>query len=506
MRTETSALEAAFSPETFRSQGHALVDRLADHLKAALAREMPQTQPWKEPEANLADWPADFSEGPGADFLPFVESFLRDSIRLHHPRYMGHQVSAPLPMAALLDFAAALLNNSMAVYEMGPAGTALEINVVKWMGKKLGLGENCGGILTSGGTLGTLTALLAARQAKSGFDAWNEGVGAKNLAVIASEQCHYCATRAVKVMGLGSGGFVAAATDGRFRMTRDSLKDALARAKAEGKTAFAVVASACSTSTGSFDPIDEIADVCRDEGLWLHVDGAHGAAAILSEKHRSLLEGVERADSVVWDAHKMSMMPSLITAVIFKNDADSYKAFAQQAPYLLSAYEPQANANKRESHTSTKRELRTNFDKTAKAGRFNQAERSYECTKRSMSLKLYGSLKLLGTRVFSDHIDATFDLARSFASMIRDSSDFELAVAPQANIVCFRHVPEGNSDHDALNATIRRRLLEDGRFYIVQTKLQSGLYLRVTFMNAFTTTADLEELLETIRSLGGIER
>lgn len=479
MQNAPSPLNEAFSPETFRSQGHALVDRLADHLKSAFARELAQAQPWKEPEANLSDWPADFDTAPRADFMPFIEAFLRDSIRLHHPRYMGHQVSAPLPMAALLDLAAALLNNSMAVYEMGPAGTAMEVNVVKWMGEKLGLGKNSGGIITSGGTLGTLTALLAARQAQAGFDVWNEGVGANNLAVIASEQCHYCASRAVKVMGLGSGGFIAASTDGQFRMTAGTLKDAFARAEAEGKKVFAVVASACSTSTGSFDPIDDIADVCRNKGVWLHVDGAHGAAAILSDKYRHLLKGVERADSVVWDAHKMSLMPSLVTAVIFKNNDDSYKAFAQQAPYLL--------------------------DKTAKAGRFNQAERSYECTKRSMSLKLYGSLKLLGTRVFSDHVDATFDLARSFSSMIRDSSDFELAVAPQANIVCFRHVPEGESDPDALNAAIRRRLLEDGRFYIVQTQLPRGLYLRVTLMNPFTTTADLEELLEKIRNLGRIK-
>lgn len=471
---ESAVLTEAFSPETFRAQGLALVNRLADHLKAALTRELEKTQPWKEPEKNIAHWPADFAEGPRADFMPFIESFLSDSIRLHHPRYMGHQVSAPLPMAALLDFAAAFLNNSMAVYEMGPAGTALEINVVKWMGEKLGLGKSCGGILTSGGTLGTLTALLAARQAKAGFNAWDDGVGAQNLAVIASEQCHYCASRAVKVMGLGSGGFIAAATDGNFRMTKDTLRDAFARAEAAGKKVFAVVASACSTSTGSFDPIDEIADVCREKGVWLHVDGAHGAAVILSEKYKELLKGVERADSVVWDAHKMNMMPSLITAVIFKNDDDSYKAFAQQAPYLL--------------------------DKNAKAGRFNQAERSYECTKRSMSLKLYGSLKLLGTRVFSDHVDATFDLARAFASMIGESGDFELAVEPQANIVCFRHAPKGTSELNALNAGIRQKLLEDGRFYLVQTKLPKGVYLRVTLMNAFTTVEDLRELMEAVRS------
>lgn len=473
MKKNKSALDEAFSPENFRMNGHALVDRLADYLRDAMNRSYDQVQPWKNPEVNLADWPSDFSNGPSAGFSDFIEKILRDSIRLHHPRYMGHQVSAPLPHAALLDFVGALLNNCMVVYEMGPAATAIELNLVKWMGTKLGFGAGCGGTFTSGGTLGTLTALLAARQAKGGGDVWNQGVSNRELAVVASEQCHYCVSRAVKTMGLGADGIIAVKTDDRFRMNAQGVAEAIDAAKSNGKKVFAVVASACSTSTGSFDPIEEIAAVCRKNGAWLHVDGAHGAAAILSDKYKGLVQGIELADSVVWDAHKMCMMPSLVTAVLFRDENDSYKAFAQHAPYL--------------------------FEPNPLMKYFNQAERSFECAKRMLAFQLYGCLKLFGTDIFSEYVDRTFDLAREFAAMIRQNGDFELAIEPQANILCFRHVPAGCPDADSLNVHVRQTMLKDGKFYLVQTKLRGSLFLRTTLMNPFTTSEDLSDLLVEIR-------
>jgi len=467
------SIRAAFDPQTFRQHGHRVIDQLADYLGRALRGEVAAVLPPSDPRQMVERWKSTFS-APTEGFGEFVERVLAQSNHLHHPRYVGHQVTSPLPLAALCELVAALLNNSMAVYEMGPVATAMEQNLVRWMATQLGFPAVADGVFTSGGSAGNLTALLAARQAKAEFDAWRDGDHAGSpLAVLASEHAHYCVQRAVQIMGWGVGGVVPVATDDAFRMRAKGLPEALRRAQAAGRTVIAVVANACSTATGSFDPLDAIADFCAANDLWLHVDGAHGASAILSEKYRHLLRGIERADSVVWDAHKMLLMPALISAVLFRDGRHSYEAFAQQASYL--------------------------FAESAREEWFNVGARTLECTKRMTSLKLYAALSLHGSRLFADYITATFDLARRFADRLRSAPDFELAVEPAANIVCFRYAPAGATELDALQLRIRRQILAEGSFYLVQTRLPAGVFLRTTLINPFTADDDLVALLDSIR-------
>jgi len=467
-------LRTAFDPEQFRARGHALVDQLAEHLAQAQARALP-VLPQSDPEAQSAQWPADFSPEPRGDLAAFTARVLANSNHLHHPRFIGHQVTSPLPSAALFELVSALLNNSMAIFEMGPAATAMERNVLRWLATQAGMGRGAGGVLTSGGSVGNLTALLAARQAKAGRDLWSRGThDGKPLAILASEQTHYCVQRAAQIMGLGEEGVVRVAVDERFRMRADALDEAQRGAESAGRKVFAVVACAGSTSTGAFDPLDQIADFCESRGLWFHVDGAHGAATVLSDKYRSRVSGIERADSVVWDAHKMMLMPALITAVLFKDAARSYETFAQEAHYLFGPLQ----------------------DSWSEIG-----PRTLECTKRMMSLELYGALELHGTRLFADYVTRMYDLAEVFAGMLREASDFVLAVEPDCNIVCFRYHPPGVLDLDALQTRVRLALLASGAFYLVQTRLPAGIYLRVTLINPLTEESDLRALLTAIRAL-----
>jgi L-2,4-diaminobutyrate decarboxylase len=325
--------------------------------------------------------------------------------------------------------------------------------------------------LTSGGSAGNLTALLAARQAKAGFDAWGEGAhGGPPLAVLASSQTHYCIARSLQVMGLGKEGAQPVPVDARFRLRAASLDRARRIAETAGKKVIAVVASAGSTATGAFDPLAEIADFCAEHDLWLHVDGAHGASAMLSETHAPRLAGIERADSVVWDAHKMMLMPALVTAVLFREGRHSYEAFAQEASYLFSGAAPEEQW-------------------------FNLAGRTLECTKSMMALKLYVALATYGRPFFAEYVDGRFALAQRFADAVEASGDFELAVRPDCNIVCFRLRGEGVDQ-----GAIRRRLLADGRFYLVQTTLPQGVFLRVTIINPATTIDDLAAMLAAVRA------
>ncbi|MCI0571469.1 MAG: pyridoxal-dependent decarboxylase [Myxococcaceae bacterium] len=471
-------LLAAYDPETFRELGHQLVDQLSEYLaRATGANDLP-VLPWVPPSTNVERFPAQFPEEPSGDFLALMNRVLAGSNHLHHPRYVGHQVTAPLPLAALSDMVSALLNNGGAVYEMGPVSSAMERNVLRWMADLLGLPAEAGGVFTSGGSAGNLTALLAARQAKAGYDAWNGGAHAgPPLTVLVPESAHYCVSRATRIMGWGEGGVTPVPVDASFRLRPDALEGALMAARRAGRHPIAVVGSAGSTATGAFDPLEAVADFAQAHDLWFHVDGAHGASTALSPKYRAQLKGIERADSVVWDAHKMMLMPALVTAVLFRDGARSFDAFSQEASYLYHGDDPRPWSD--------------------------IGLRTLECTKLMMALKVYVALSVLGTRAFGDYVTQTYDQARRFADRLEASGDFELAVRPDCNIVCFRHTPRGVAAEqlDALQARLRERVIQRGDFYLVQTRLPRGVFLRVTLINPLTRDEDLEALLEALRGV-----
>ncbi|HEX8876957.1 MAG TPA: aminotransferase class I/II-fold pyridoxal phosphate-dependent enzyme [Phycisphaerales bacterium] len=469
-------MREAFDSEQFRAAGHRVIDALADHLRQTGSREVP-VLPWRDPVAAVHDWGLPPSEGGGLDEgLATLARWIEASNHLHHPGYVGHQVPPGLPLAALADAAVSLLNNSMTIFEMSPAGVPVEIAVVRWMCGTLGFGAESGGVLCDGGSIGNLTALVAAREAVVGSRA-GEVSHQPRLAVLASDQAHYCIGRAAQVMGCE---FVPVASDAAYRMDIAALEGELDRVAREGVRVFAVAASVCNTPTGSFDPLEPIADMCQKKGLWLHADGAHGASVVLSERHRHLVRGIERADSVTWDAHKMLMMPSLVTGVLFKRGDAACETYAQRSSYLL--------------------------DRSPKEEWFNPAHMTIECTRRNMAVPLYVSLRAYGVRTFADHIDHTVALARQFAAEVQASGDFELALDPPLNIVCFRYRPAGMPEGaklDNLQARLRERVLRSGKFYFVKTRLRSGLFLRTTLLNPRTTIEDLRTLMETVRVAAG---
>ncbi|MDF1836747.1 MAG: pyridoxal-dependent decarboxylase [Planctomycetota bacterium] len=466
-------LEKAYDPETFRELGHRLIDRVADYLKRARARELPVLD-MPEPGAMMEAWPSEFPDRGDGQIVERLQRFIEQANHLHNPGFVGHQVSAPLPAAVLCDMIGSLLNNGMAVYEMGPSQTAAELHVVRFLADRIGFDGDSGGVLTHGGSIGNLTALLAARQARAGQDVWAQGQQ-ENYAVLASAQNHYSVARAVRIMGWGEGGIEPVEVDGDFRMRPECLAAAKERAERSGRKVLAVVASDCTTSTGSFDPIEAIADFCGVHGLWLHVDAAHGGTALLHSNHRGLLAGIHRADSVVWDLHKMMLMPALITGVVFRENRRSYEAFAQEASYLFEGDDPEKEW-------------------------FNVGLRTMECTKRALGTTAYVLLQAFGTELFADYFDRALALTRSFAEMVRSSADFELGLEPRCNIVCFRYVGRECADRNAQQARIRNQVLKAGNFYLVQTRLGQSLYLRLTLIQPFTTPQMLAELLEEIRS------
>ncbi|HEX7493178.1 MAG TPA: aminotransferase class I/II-fold pyridoxal phosphate-dependent enzyme [Bacteroidales bacterium] len=479
MTKNNSKIPAPFNPEEFRKEGHTLVDQLSDYLENALSGSEMPVLPWSDPD-DLAEYFSFLSGGGEKESINgFIKRIIDQSIHIHHPRYIGHQVTSPLPVTVLVQFCTTLLNNGAAIYEMGPVNMAMERNVIKKFGSVIGYTTKYDGIFTHGGTAGNLTAMLAARQVKTDYNIWEEGASEINRpGYLISEQAHYSIGRNVKIMGLGEESIVKVPVDGHFRMRTDLLEELKTRAEKKGIHIISVVASSCSTATGSYDDLEAIADFCEKYDLWMHIDGAHGMGVLFSEKYRNRVKGVERADSVVIDFHKMLLVPALNTLVMFRNSERSFETFAQKASYL--------------------------FQKSQNNVWYNSAIRTIECTKSALGIIAYTALKYYGDNYYKEYIDSRYELADTLAQMVKSDIQFELAVEPESNIVCFRYAPKGHNDLvlNQINLAIRDRIIKEGSFYIVQTELEGKIWLRLTIINPVTSIDDLKALLKRVLEMG----
>lgn len=484
-----SLIEDAYSPTGFAELSEAWQKIMARHLDHMLSGDSPVLN-WQDPSQAVALAESFLSSTqqaaqPAADrkqrFTMLLEQMLACGQNLHNPRYVGHQVPASVPMAGLFDAVGSITNQPMAIYEMGPWATAVEHALVRSLCRKVGWdAELSSGVLTHGGSLANLTALLTARNIAIP-NCWEDGCP-DNAVLIAQADAHYCVTRSAGMLGLGTKQVLKTPLDHRRRMDPAELDRMLTDCRKNGQTVIAVAAAACATPIGAFDPISPIADVCQKHGVWLHVDAAHGGGALMSRQHRHLLSGIDRADSVVWDAHKMLFMPALCAAVLYRNKSHRFAAFQQDAPYLFDPPDPGL-------------------------AEFDNGTSTVECTKRSTGFGLWGLWSMYGDEIFEQLVDHTFELTNHIFRQIETATDFESLHVPECNILVFRHVPDSirNATLDEQNrfqADLRQTLIRSGEFYIVQTRLEGKTCLRLTVMNPITTTDHLDQLLTRIRELG----
>jgi L-2,4-diaminobutyrate decarboxylase len=402
---------------------------------------------------------------------------LPDCNRLTHPRSMGHQVSAPLAVAVWTEALTAALNQSGAVWEMSPVGTIIETRVVRWMCGLAGFGPEAGGTFTSGGTEATFAGLLAARQSALP-DAWKKGVGPDPPALVCGEHAHYGVARAIGELGIGTDNAIVVPSRD-YRMDVEALKKTLDALRAGGRTVMAVIATSGTTATGSFDDLETIGRLCEDRGLWLHVDGAHGASALLSPAHCGRLAGIHRARSIAWDPHKMMLMPLTASVVLVKDERSLEAAFSQQAPYLFHAGQGDRN--------------------------WDQGLRSFTCSRRIDAFKVWVAIQRYGSSglgALYDHLCAT---ARAFYDAILERPRFQALHEPESNILCFRYVADGtlaDGRLDALNLELRTVYNSEGDGWVTSTVLGGRRVLRVTIMNPRTTMSDLERVLDGLEAAG----
>ncbi len=469
----TSTLRQAYDAKTFRQVGHELIDLLADHLEQSIAAQSDKLIQYRDPATELAFWQEDFAHAPAAP-IDFFRKILDHSTHVHHPQYIGHQISVPAPINALAGMVSDVLSNGTGVYDMGMCSNALERVVTDFTAKKIGYDTTASGFLTSGGTLANLTAVLAARSAKAPGEVWENGHQGR-LAIMVSEEAHYCVDRAARILGMGKEGIIKIPVDDHFRIRIELLEEYYQKATKDGLKVIAMVGCAGSTATGSYDDLPALAAFSKKHDLWFHVDGAHGGAVIFSERYRHLVAGIEQADTVVLDYHKMLMTPALNTALIFREGHRSYDTFQQRAQYLWEAQQSPEW--------------------------YHSGKRTFECTKLMLSIKVYATLRSYGPEIFGDNVERLYDQAKAFAQLLSTAPDFELAVEPEANIVNFRYTALPRETWDIENTKIRQRLVDEGRFYIVQTVIRGEKWLRVAIMNPHTGRQHFQGLLNEIRRI-----
>jgi L-2,4-diaminobutyrate decarboxylase len=285
-------------------------------------------------------------------------------------------------------------------------------------------------------------------------------------------------------MGFGESGAISVASDERFRMRPDALSDEIAAARARGQRPIAVVASAGTTATGAFDPLEQIADVCEAEGLWLHVDAAHGGSALFSAGHRHRVAGLSRARSVAWDPHKMMLLPLSAGVVLMRDERDLEAAFAQRAPYL--------------------------FHGAAEGERgWDQGPRSFMCSRRVDAFKVWVALQRYGADGIGALYDRLCETTRALFEILKARPDFLTLHEPESNILCFRWIGDGSHGDEALDAfnrVLRESYNKSGAGWITATNLGPRRVLRVTIMNPRTTESDTAQIIAGLAGLAEVMR
>jgi glutamate/tyrosine decarboxylase-like PLP-dependent enzyme len=390
----------------------------------------------------------------------YREAVLTRSLVPTSGRFFGYVPGGALPSAALGDYLAALTNPYASVYGASPGGTQIENSAVAWLIEMIGYPTGAWGTLQSGGSLATLTAVIAARETRPHSDR-ERGV------VYLTDECHLAVRKALHIAGIGHLPVRSVAVDDQLRMSVADLEARIAEDRQHGLQPWLVFASAGTVNTGAVDPLDEIAAVAGRAALWLHVDAAYGGFFILTERARSLLAGMARADSVVLDPHKGLFLPYGCGAVLVRDGEALRKGFAFTSSYLSDVH---AGAD------------------------LSPTDYSPELTRHFRGLRLWMSLKLHGIGSFKAALEEKLILARHAHERLTAMPAIEVVPGPELSCVAFRVRGQGDRSTERLLT----RILERGRVHMSSTRLQGRLHLRMCVLCFRSHLVDVEEALDEI--------
>ena len=386
----------------------------------------------------------------------------------NHPRFFGFVPGPASCVSWLGDVMTAAYNIHAGGSKLCPTVNCIEQNLIHWMADLAGFGPKTGGIFVSGGSMANITALTAARDRKLTEDTLQKGVA------YVSDQTHSSVAKGLRIIGITPGRLRTIPTDDRFRMRTDLLEKAVKEDVKNGMIPFVVVGTAGTTNTGSVDPLYEIADICKRYDMWFHVDGALGGSVLLSSKHRDLLDGVQLADSLSWDAHKWLFQTYGCAVVLVKNIADLENSFSVMPEYL--------------------RDLEDENEMV------NMYDIGIELTRPARGLKLWITLQVLGTELMSSAIDQGFQFAKWAQETLEQEEDWEIVSPAQMAMVNFRYSPKDLTEEqkDELNERIANDLNESGYAAIFTTVLKGHTVIRMCAIHPETKKEDIQTTLQLL--------
>lgn len=464
--------------EDLRLWAPARVRRLGRELADLAARELTRTGGAVRPPDFWARTQRLLRGGRALGVAARARALADASLHLNHPRYMAQQVAAPIPAAALVESLVAALNQSIAVRRMSPAATPVDRALMARFARVFGFGPAAEGTLVPGGSYANLTALLMARAALAPRS-WRQG-GAR-IAVLAGAQTHYSIRRAAAIVGLGAEAVFSIPLDASFRTDPARASEALAAARRAGYRRFILVGSCGSTSTGGCDDLRALGAFARGIGAWFHVDAAHGGGFVFSRGLRGRLAGVERADSLAFDPHKMMFMPLTAGAVLAREGRRLRAAFAQEAPYLFRS---------RRAPGPTP---------AAAGGGEDVGEFTIACSQRFDALKIWLVWETYGAELWGRLVDSVCAVAAAGFRHCEASSVLAPAHRPESNILCFRAraplAPRSGAAADRFHAALEDAVNASGQGYLSSTVLDGRRVLRLVVMNPRSTAEDVRAVL-----------
>lgn len=455
------------TPDQMRALGREVVERMAAHLESLRLKPANRVGSRAALEALIGAPPPE-QPRPPAEALDLLERAVFSNIgHVDHPRFFAFVPSPGNFVSALAEALAAAYNVFLGSWLEGSGAAQLELAVIEWLRELCGLPPGAAGLLVSGGSMANLTALAVARRAVL-CDRIEGAV------VYGSDQTHSSVERGLRVLGFSPGQVVKLSTGGDFRLPLEPLRQRIASDRAAGRRPFAVVANAGTTNTGAVDPLEELAGLCEREGLWLHADGAYGAAAMLCQRGRTLLRGLGRVHSLSLDPHKWLFQPYECGCVLVRQGPLLEETFRILPDYL--------------------RDIHPGEDEV------NFCDRGIQLTRGFRALKLWLSIQVFGLAAFRRAVERGFELAETAERLLREKDRFEIVTPAQMAILTFRYLPPAG-DASRFNAALARRIAADGYLMLSTTVLQGRTVLRMCTINPRTTEEDIAGSVDRIAAL-----
>ncbi len=460
--------------EEMQSYGYKIVDLIVDHFNTLEEQKPVIVASRKKMDAVFLQ-EAPEKGTPANEVLDFVmKNVIPNSNLTTHPKSYAFVPGPSNFISTMADALATGFNIFSGGWIGSPAAAELEIVTMNWLLKMFHFPiKQGGGLFTSGGSMANLTALVTARYIKCGDD-FSKAI------IYLSDQAHSSNIKAIRILGFKKEQIRVLPTDIEFRISINKLKNAIAKDRLKGLQPFCFIASAGTTNTGTVDPLHEIADICEEENLWFHIDGAYGGAAILSKKGAKKLRGIERADSLTVDPHKWFFQPYEIGCLLVKNKEWLSSAFSEKPEYL--------------------RDIEGNESE------INFYDYGIQLTRRFRALKFYMSIKTYGLATFKEAITYNIDLAEETEKLLRKSKNWEIISPATLAVINFRFNPIGQEltekQIDSVNQEISKRIIASQEALLVTTILSGQVVLRMCLINPKTTINHIKETISLCTRFG----